>query len=103
MSDRSSSPPLELDPSTLAALQGFLAERDEAEEQFKALEAKAHQRLVAAQAQDGAEKEKMISPAEFRKIFAEDWQMSQFWCALALLIPTVARVLTRLCHSHLFP
>jgi hypothetical protein len=89
MSDRSSSPPLELDPSTLAALQGFLAERDEAEEQFKALEEKAHQRLVAAQAEDGAEKEKMISPAEFRKIFAEDWQMSQFWYALVLLLSTV--------------
>jgi hypothetical protein len=48
-SSRSSSPPLQLDPSTLAALSSFYDERAEAERQFAELEKKAHERLVHAQ------------------------------------------------------
>lgn len=50
-SSRSSSPPLQLDPSTLAALSSFYDERAEADRQFQELEKKAHERLVAAQEQ----------------------------------------------------
>ncbi|GAA5866073.1 hypothetical protein JCM8547_000586 [Rhodosporidiobolus lusitaniae] len=80
-SDREDSPPLQLDPSTLAALQGFYDEQAEAEKQFRELEEKAHERLMAAQRGDAAQEgeQKMLRPAEFRKLFAEDWQMSQFW------------------------
>lgn len=48
-SSRSDSPPLQLDPSTLAALSSFYDEQAEAERQFQELEKKAHERLVAAQ------------------------------------------------------
>lgn len=48
-SSRSSSPPLQLDPSTLAALSSFYDEQAEAERQFAELEKKAHDRLVQAQ------------------------------------------------------
>lgn len=47
--EREDSPPLQLDPSTLAALTSFLDERADAERQFAELEKKAHERLVAAQ------------------------------------------------------
>lgn len=134
-STRSDSPPLQLDPSTLAALSSFYDEQAEAERQFQELEKKAHERLVAAQegkdaggellsglrglritghagltalsllptlrridrqrfarrslpvldprlTESGssfAEPEKMMSVDEFRKLFGEDWQLSQFW------------------------
>lgn len=53
-STRSDSPPLQLDPSTLAALSSFYDEQAEAERQFQELEKKAHDRLVAAQEGKGA-------------------------------------------------
>lgn len=48
-SSRSASPPLQLDPSTLAVLSSFYDEQAEADRQFQELEKKAHERLVAAQ------------------------------------------------------
>ncbi|KAJ8292091.1 Protein-lysine N-methyltransferase EFM5 [Rhodotorula toruloides] len=80
-SSRSSSPPLQLDPSTLAALSSFYDEQAEAERQFAELEKKAHDRLVQAQEgqADGAEEQRTMSVDEFRKLFGEDWQLSQFW------------------------
>lgn len=82
LSSRSDSPPLQLDPSTLAALSSFYDEQAEAERQFQELEKKAHERLVAAQEgkdAGGGVEEKMMSVDEFRKLFGEDWQLSQFW------------------------
>ncbi|GJN93340.1 hypothetical protein Rhopal_006393-T1 [Rhodotorula paludigena] len=77
---REDSPPLQLDPSTLAALTSFLDERADAERQFAELEKKAHERLVAAQeGQADADEERMMSVDDFRKMFGEDWQLSQFW------------------------
>ncbi|GAA5826705.1 hypothetical protein JCM11251_002862 [Rhodosporidiobolus azoricus] len=84
-SDREDSPPLQLDPATLAILGQFYDERAEAEQQFQELEKKAHERLMAAkeggEAANAAsgEEERMMSPADFRKMFGEDWQLSQFW------------------------
>ena len=75
---RSSSPPLELDPNTLALLNNFYSERTQLEEEFAALEAKAQARLDQAQAGGEAEPERM-SVDEFRRLFGEDWQLSQFW------------------------
>ncbi|BGP19633.1 hypothetical protein JCM10213_000090 [Rhodosporidiobolus nylandii] len=75
-----SSPPPQLDPSTLAILGQFMSERAEVEEQYAVLEKKAHERMVAAQeGRQIEEDEKMISPAEFRRLYGENWQLSQFW------------------------
>ncbi|GAA5970107.1 hypothetical protein JCM8115_001242 [Rhodotorula mucilaginosa] len=98
-STRSDSPPLQLDPSTLAALSSFYDEQAEAERQFQELEKKAHERLVAAQeGKDAGEKEpeKMMSVDEFRKLFGEDWQLSQFWYS-ASFATRFSRFLYSLC------
>ncbi|KAK4057472.1 Protein-lysine N-methyltransferase efm5 [Microbotryomycetes sp. JL221] len=93
-SDVSGSPPLQLDPSTLAILNSFLTEKTEAEEKFRKLEEQAHARLVKQQDADaqatmndssaadddqGGAQEPMMSVEEFRTMFGEDWQLSQFW------------------------
>lgn len=51
MSERSSSPPLELDPATLAILGSFMADKAEEERRFKELEAKAQAVFDDAQGQ----------------------------------------------------
>lgn len=84
ISQASGSPPLQLDPSTLALLDSFYNERDEAEKKFQELEEAAHARLLKAQAGEGADVEEepekaMMSVDEFRALFGEDWQLSQFW------------------------
>lgn len=83
-SSSASGSPLQLDPSTLALLDQFLTEKTEAEEKFAKLEEAAHARLVAAQngeehGEEQGEETKMISVDEFREMFGEDWQLSQFW------------------------
>lgn len=83
-SQASGSPPLQLDPSTLALLDSFYSERDEAEKKFQELEEAAHARLLKAQAGEDANEEnepekEMMSVDEFRALFGEDWQLSQFW------------------------
>ncbi|GAA5986296.1 hypothetical protein JCM5350_002973 [Sporobolomyces pararoseus] len=91
----SGSPPPQLDPSTLALLNSFYQEREQQEQEFRELEEKAHKRLLRAkgeqvetvdQDQDETtqiatteEQDKMMSVDEFRKLFQEDWQLSQFW------------------------
>ena len=94
ISSSSSSPsgsPLALDPSTLALLGQFYQEKEQAEQEFRALEEKAHERLMRAKEQDQDEKpqlqsegkegeeDKMMTVDQFRKLFQEDWQLSQFW------------------------
>ncbi|GAA5915954.1 hypothetical protein JCM5296_002218 [Sporobolomyces johnsonii] len=90
-SDRSSSPPPQLDPSTLALLTSFYQEREQAEQQFRELEEKAHKRMLKAKMAEGGEaaegadegkegeEDRMMSVDEFRSLFGEDWQLSQFW------------------------
>ncbi|GAA5887199.1 hypothetical protein JCM3774_000621 [Rhodotorula dairenensis] len=96
-SSRSSSPPLQLDPSTLAALSSFYDEQAEAERQFQELEKKAHDRLVAAQeGKPAGEPEQMMSVDEFRRLFGEDWQLSQFWYS-ASFAARFSRFLYSLC------
>jgi len=79
---RSGSPPLALDPATLALLNNFYSERTRAEDEFAVLEAKAQARLEHAAGPggdgDGPAEERM-SVDEFRRLFGEDWQLSQFW------------------------
>ncbi|GAA5880820.1 hypothetical protein JCM16303_005130 [Sporobolomyces ruberrimus] len=94
----SGSPPPALDPSTLALLNSFYQEREQAEQEFRDLEEKAHKRLLKAKGVDAgeetgdqdqdeskvnsagdAEEDKMMTVDEFRKLFQEDWQLSQFW------------------------
>ncbi|GAA5942634.1 protein-lysine N-methyltransferase [Sporobolomyces koalae] len=98
----SGSPPPALDPSTLALLNSFYQEREQTEQQFRDLEEKAHKRMLKAQRinageskqdQDDLESrepdevdpedDKMMSVDEFRKLFQEDWQLSQFWYSAA--------------------
>ncbi|GAA6025822.1 hypothetical protein JCM8202_006254 [Rhodotorula sphaerocarpa] len=95
-SSRSASPPLQLDPSTLAVLSSFYDEQAEADRQFQELEKKAHERLVAAQEGQAAEPERMMSVDEFRKLFGEDWQLSQFWYS-ASFAARFSRFLYSLC------
>ncbi|GAA6009170.1 hypothetical protein JCM11491_005779 [Sporobolomyces phaffii] len=102
-SDRASPPgsesgsPLALDPSTLALLNTFYQEREQAEQEFRELEDKAHKRLLRAKGLDAAESAGDVDPStptdddddammtvdEFRKLFQEDWQLSQFWYTAA--------------------
>ncbi|GAA6063515.1 hypothetical protein JCM10212_004728 [Sporobolomyces blumeae] len=93
----SGSPPPQLDPSTLALLNSFYQEQEQAEQKFRELEEKAHKRMVQAKGGSAGEGEtgggeeghegngpdvqddKMMSVDDFRKLFKEDWQLSQFW------------------------
>ena len=79
---RSDSPPLRLDPSTLALLDAFLLDKAEEEKRFKALEEEANAAHFAAatRSEDAEEKEpSMMSVAEYKAAFGENWQLSQFW------------------------
>ena len=80
-SQLSSSPP-QLDPSTLALLNSFYEERSTAEQQFKELADRAAEKLAS---EDEEKELEMRSVDEFRALFAEDWQLSQFWQVTLLL------------------
>lgn len=69
---------MQLDPSTLALLQSFYTEKTQLEEEFEQLQRKAQARLDDAQAVDEEDRQR-ISVEQFRRLFQEDWQMSQFW------------------------
>ncbi|GAA6043101.1 hypothetical protein JCM8097_008423 [Rhodosporidiobolus ruineniae] len=71
MSDREDSPPLQLDPRTLAALMEFRQEQEEVQDRLRAMEEK--------QNGDDGEEKKMISLQEYKATFTEDFQVSQFW------------------------
>ncbi|GAA5954142.1 hypothetical protein JCM3765_005302 [Sporobolomyces pararoseus] len=100
----SSSPPPQLDPSTLALLNSFYQEREQQEQEFRELEEKAHKRLLKTQQEsetqttegetEEEEEDKMMSIEEFRKLFQEDWQLSQFWYT-----STFASKLCKFIHS----
>jgi hypothetical protein len=66
------SPPT-LRSDTLSALNSFLSSRAEVEEQFQALVDKRTQNTEEADSSP-------LSVDEFRRLFGEDWQKSQFWC-----------------------
>jgi hypothetical protein len=75
VSSRSSSPPLTLDPSTLALLDSFLKDKAEEEEKFAQL-AKRSLNLEGQEGVEGGEglgedagEEKMMSVDEFRNVF----------------------------------
>jgi len=79
-SDISGSPP-KLDPSTLALLDTHFNQKAEEERRFRELEAErvaAHIAGLALEAYSHQEKP-MVSVAEFKLAFGEDWQLSQFW------------------------
>lgn len=91
-SSRSSSP-LALDPNTLALLNNFYSERTQLEEEYAALERKAQERLDQAKAADGedeGEERERMGVEEFRRLFGEDWQLSQFW-SVSLIHRSLAR------------
>ncbi|KAM0786830.1 hypothetical protein ACM66B_002259 [Microbotryomycetes sp. NB124-2] len=111
----SGSPPLQLDPSTLAILNSFLTEKTEAEEKFRKLEEQAHARLVKQQGEqhhqtesgataadaaddDGGAQDPMMTVDEFRTMFGEDWQLSQFWYSTEFAT-RLARWIRSLCPS----
>ncbi|KAI5474610.1 N(6)-adenine-specific DNA methyltransferase [Pseudohyphozyma bogoriensis] len=73
--------PITLDLSTLAILDQFNRERDEAERAFQALSEKAQARLdrQARGEEEEEEEEAMIDVDTFRRAYGEDWQLSQFW------------------------
>ncbi|KAK4052737.1 Protein-lysine N-methyltransferase efm5 [Microbotryomycetes sp. JL201] len=111
----SGSPPLQLDPSTLAILNSFLTEKTEAEEKFRKLEEQAHARLVKQQGQsdkagdgaarenvesdDGGAQDPMMTVDEFRTMFGEDWQLSQFWYSTEFAT-RLAKWIRSLCPSE---
>jgi hypothetical protein len=81
-SDLSGSPP-KLDPNTLALLDVYFNEKADEERRFNeiALErAAAHIAGLALEVDDYEKEDKpMVSVANFRLTFGEDWQLSQFW------------------------
>jgi len=80
-SDISGSPP-KLDVNTLAILDNYFAEKAEQERLFQELAAEKAAAEVAGLALDVDEADKdkpMISVADFKLAFGEDWQLSQFW------------------------
>jgi len=85
LSDLSSSPP-KLDPNTLALLDSYFNEKAEEERRFNEIAAEraaAHIAGLALEAHEDEEKEGLVKPmlsvADFRLAFGEDWQLSQFW------------------------
>ncbi|KAL0945700.1 hypothetical protein HGRIS_014851 [Hohenbuehelia grisea] len=83
-SSRSGSPIPQLDPSTLAILGSFYADKAEEEQIFNDLAQRSKwSQYVDDEKPDEQESSiqhpKMISVDEFRVGFREDWQLSQFW------------------------
>jgi hypothetical protein len=82
-SDISGSPP-KLDPNTIALLDAFFNEKADEERRFNEIaseRAAAQIAGLALEADDDCQKEEkpMVSVADFRLAFGEDWQLSQFW------------------------
>ncbi|CAA7267726.1 unnamed protein product [Cyclocybe aegerita] len=82
LSDLSCSPP-KLDPSTLALLDSFFNEKAEEERRFNEIAAEQAAAKIAGLAleigEEKAGEKPMVSVADFRFAFSEDWQLSQFW------------------------
>jgi EEF1A lysine methyltransferase 1 len=70
VSSAGSSPRLNAD--TLALLNSFLSSKAETEERLNAL-------ITSQNDQHSGSDKPMMSVEEYRKIFTEDWQLSQFW------------------------
>ncbi|KAJ7660808.1 putative N6-adenine methyltransferase-domain-containing protein [Mycena polygramma] len=102
-SSLSGSPPA-LDPSTLALLNSFIASKTEEERRFNELAEKAAARVTGLSLEpdvdDAADEEARDKPImnvdEYRSIFSEDWQLSQFWYTTAFAM-RFARTLHKLC------
>jgi EEF1A lysine methyltransferase 1 len=82
-SDLSGSPP-KLDSNTLALLDAFLYEKADEERRFNEIASEKAAAQIAGLALDvdDCEKEEnptVVSVADFRLAFGEDWQLSQFW------------------------
>ncbi|KAF8179117.1 putative N6-adenine methyltransferase-domain-containing protein [Pholiota molesta] len=82
LSNTSGSPP-QLDPSTLALLDSHFRAKAEEERLFQEIAAERAAGQIAGLAlevDEAAKEEKpMVSVADFRLAFGEDWQLSQFW------------------------
>ncbi|KAF4623407.1 hypothetical protein D9613_001464 [Agrocybe pediades] len=81
LSDVSGSPP-KLDMSTLAILDNYFSEKAEQERLFRELAAEkaaAEVAGLALEADDEVQDKPMISVADYKLAFGEDWQLSQFW------------------------
>lgn len=86
----SGSPPA-LDPSTLALLNSFIAAKTDEERRFNELAEEAAARVagLALEIDDDEEMAKdkpMMSVDEYRAVFSEDWQLSQFWCVICSVL-----------------
>ncbi|KAF7340315.1 hypothetical protein MVEN_01950600 [Mycena venus] len=82
-SSLSGSPPT-LDPSTLALLNSFIASKTDEERRFNELAEEAAARVAGLSLEgdgedEGANDKPMMSVDEYRSVFSEDWQLSQFW------------------------
>ncbi|KAJ7250107.1 putative N6-adenine methyltransferase-domain-containing protein [Mycena haematopus] len=99
-SSLSGSPPA-LDPSTLALLNSFIASKTDEERRFHELAEEAAARVAGLSLEfDGEEptasEKPMMSVDEYRSVFGEDWQLSQFWYATPFAM-RFARILHSLC------
>ncbi|KAJ6569332.1 putative N6-adenine methyltransferase-domain-containing protein [Mycena capillaripes] len=94
-SSLSGSPPT-LDPSTLALLNSFIASKTEEEQRFKELAEEAAARVAGLSLGDEATEKPMMSVDEYRSVFSEDWQLSQFWYTTPFAM-RFARILHSLC------
>ena len=77
--DLSGSPP-KLDPNTISILDSFFNEKADEERRFNEIASEKAAAQIAGLALEVDEEEKpMVSVADFRLAFGEDWQLSQFW------------------------
>lgn len=82
-SDFDSGSPPRLNPDVLALLDSHFSEKAEEERLFNELAAdQAAARVAGLELDaetDGDSQKPMLSVAEFKVAFGEDWQLSQFW------------------------
>jgi len=81
-SNFSGSPPV-LNPATLALLDHFLTDKFDEEQRFQQLiveqEASGIAGLQKSNGIPRSGEKPMMNVDEYRSVFAEDWQLSQFW------------------------
>ncbi|KAJ6459600.1 putative N6-adenine methyltransferase-domain-containing protein [Mycena sanguinolenta] len=99
-SSLSGSPPT-LDPTTLALLNSFIASKTDEERRFNELAEEAAARVAGLSLETDdedstADEKPMMSVDEYRSVFSEDWQLSQFWYTTPFAM-RFARILHSLC------
>lgn len=86
-----------LPSDTLATLQAFLSDQAALQNEFEALDGAAGQSQNTVSENGSTAARSALSLADYRRLFAEDWQQSQFWYSdeFALSLSEVIRQLAK--------